>query len=214
MLRLTPGSYQKIISKSIQVFHSWFFKILDKVWSLRLFNGDFIYKINFRTYLKPVIYYSHLGSNYKSCAFCANLKRTNCHAHCLKCSLGYYVQCSPLLPGLMYYDKKNPDEYNNLSIPWLYKKTCKKFQRLQLWNYLRNFTIPFSWITIYNYEVLEGLVFGCSLQERPCYICASIDYSIYKSCLNREDFEKNTPCQRISRVVEAIFQNSIANIPL
>jgi len=108
----------------------------------------------------------------------------------------------------MYYDKRNPDESEALTVPWLYKKSCDQFTRLEFKNYLRNFTVPFSWVTIYNYEVLEGLVYGCSAKERPCFVCASIDYSIYRECLDREDFDKNIPCSRISEVVQSIYRNA------
>ena len=173
-----------------------------------LLSEDMLYKIQFTKITKPLIYKKHCESDFISCAFCSNLTRTHCHAHCLKCGSGSYIHCSPLLPGLMYYDKKNPDESDNFTVPWLFKKTCDKFTRLESKNYLRNFTVPFSWVTIYNYEVLEGLVYGYSAKERPCYVCASIDYSIYRECLDREDFDRHTPCPRISKVVESVYQNA------
>jgi hypothetical protein len=105
----------------------------------------------------------------------------------------------------MYYDKNNPDESDHHIVPWLYKKTCKSFNRLDLKNYLRNFKVPFSWLTVYNYEILEGLIYGISAKERPCHICATIDYSIYKKCSDREDFDKNSPCQKIGNLVESIY---------
>jgi hypothetical protein len=73
-------------------------------------------------------------------------------------------------------------------------------------NYFKNFKVPFSWLTVYNYEILEGLVYGLSARERPCHICATIDYTIYKKCVDREDFDKNTPCPKISSLMESIYR--------
>lgn len=187
-------------------------KKFESLKNVSLLSEDMLYKNHFIKDFKPLIYESHVKNNHISCAFCSNLTRTHCHAHCLKCGAGSFIHCSPLLPGLMYYDKKNPDESDCLTVPWLYKNACAKFARLEFKNYLRNFTIPLSWVTIYNYEVLEGLILGYSSNERPCYICASIDYSIYRECLDREDFDKNTPCPRISKVVDSIFQKAKSNV--
>lgn len=213
MLRipLERTNLYSMLLKSLDTVKSGFLKLIGRIRSFSIISEDFTYKKSFIKNLKPGIYENHIAGNFTSCAFCSNLTRTHCHAHCLKCSCGTYIHCSPLLPGLMYYDKKNPDESDNLIVPWLYKKSCDKFKRLELKNYLRNFTIPFSWVTIYNYEVLEGLIYGYSSKERPCYVCASIDYSIYKECLDREDFDRNAPCPRISGIVEEIYKNESLN---
>lgn len=179
---------------------------LDKIRKINLISDDMQYKKQFSRVDKQNIYDNHVKMDYISCAFCSNLTRSYCHAHCLKCGIGSYIHCSPLLPGLMYYDKKNPDESDYLSVPWLYKKPCKSFIRLEIKNYLNNFKVPFSWLTVYNYEILEGLVYGLSAKERPCHICATIDYSIFKICSGREDFEKNTPCPYINILMEAIYK--------
>ena len=215
MLRVTlETNFNAIMLKSHDVLKTGIIKFLKQMSSFSLLSEDFLYKKRFRKDLIPLIYESQVKSNYTSCAFCSRLTRTHCHAHCLKCVAGSYIHCSPLLPGLMYYDKMNPDESDYLTIPWLYKNTCENFTRLESKNYLRNFIIPLSWVTIYNYEVLEGLIFGYSSEERPCYICASIDYSIYRECLGREDFDKNTPCPRISEVVKSIYHTSNSSTPL
>lgn len=179
-------------------------KVPEKIW--KFLSEDLFFKKQFTRNNKQLIYEAHTRQGFTSCAFCTNLTRSNCHAHCLKCGMGSYIHCSPLLPGLMYYDKKNPDESDCLSIPWLYKKTCKYFNRLDMKNYFKNFKVPFSWLTVYNYEILEGLVYGLSARERPCHICATIDYTIYKKCVDREDFDKNTPCPKISSLMESIYR--------
>lgn len=207
-LILEGNALNAMILKRLEAMKTWLLKIIEQSRGFSLVSEDLTYKKGFLKNLKPLIYENHVTGNQISCAFCSNLTRTHCHAHCLKCRAGSYIHCSPLLPGLMYYDKKNPDESDYLTVPWLYKKTCDKFVRLEPKNYLRNFTVPFSWVTIYNYEVLEGLVYGYSAKERPCYICASIDYSIYRECLDREDFDRHTPCPGISEVVESIYRNS------
>lgn len=181
--------------------------VVDKTKKINLLSEDLLYKIQIEKNLKPTLYENHIKYNLKSCAFCTHLVKTHCHAHCLKCASGTYIHCSPLLPGLMYYDKKNPDEESSLSVPWLYKKTCDKFTRLDLKSYFRNFAVPFSWITVYNYEVFEGLHSGLSSKERPCFVCASIDYCIYRDCMDREDFDKNTPCPKISILIESIYRS-------
>ena len=210
MLRLTleRNALSTMTSKCLNVLKTGLLKILEQSRNFSLISEDLMYKKSFLKNLKPLIYENHIRNKHISCAFCSNLTRTHCHAHCLKCGAGSYIHCSPLLPGLMYYDKKNPDESDYLTVPWLYKKACDKFTRLKLKNYLRNFSVPFSWVTIYNYEVLEGLICGYSSKERPCYVCASIDYSIYRECLDRDDFDRHTPCPRISEVVESIYQDA------
>ncbi len=210
MLRLSLeiSHLNTAVQRSLGAVKAGFLKLKERSRNFSLISEDLTYKKSFMKNLKPLLYENHVADNFISCAFCANLTRTHCHAHCLKCGCGFYIHCSPLLPGLMYYDKKNPDESDSFVVPWLYKKTCDKFTRLELKNYLRNFTIPFSWVTIYNYEVLEGLIYGFSARERPCYVCASIDYAIYKNCLDREDYDRNTPCPRISGIVESIYRNT------
>ncbi|NJD04082.1 MAG: hypothetical protein FIA99_16135 [Ruminiclostridium sp.] len=210
MPRLSFERYTLIamVSKRLDILKAELLKSLEKNRGFSLVSEDLIYKRNFMKNLMPLIYENHVRNNFLSCAFCSNLARTHCHAHCLKCSAGSYIHCSPLLPGVMYYDKRNPDESEYLTVPWLYKKSCDQFVRLGFKNYLRNFTVPFSWVTIYNYEVLEGLVYGYSAKERPCFVCASIDYSIYRECMDRKDFDKNIPCSRISEVVQSIYRNA------
>ena len=179
---------------------------LEKAKNINLISEDYLYKRNFIKKQLPVIYENHIKNGYLSCAFCTNLTRSHCHSHCLKCSAGTYIRCSPLLPGLMYNDRRNPGEPDNITVPWLYKNTCGKFSRLGSKQYLRNFKIPFSWETIYNYEILEGLTSGYSVKERPCFICATIDYAIYRKCLDMEGFDRYTPCSRISSVVKEAYK--------
>ena len=207
-LSLETGNLSIVLLKRLDSLKTELLKAMEKIKGFSLISEDLVYKKSFLKKIKPLIYENHFRNAHKSCAFCSNLTRTHCHAHCLKCGAGAYIHCSPLLPGLMYDDKKNSDESDQVTVPWLYKKTCDQFTRLELNNYLKNFTVPFSWVTVYNFEVLEGLFYGYSAKERPCYVCASIDYSIYRECLDREDFDRHTPCARMAEVVESVYRNA------
>ena len=176
-------------------------KLVASVKGLNLRTEDSAYKWEFTRKFMPALYKTHISELDINCAFCENLVRSSCHKHCMKCRVGTYIHCSPLLPGMAYYDTPRPDSCSNESVPWYYKNTCLNFKRLELKSYFRNFIIPMSSCTIDNFEVLEGLSCGLSSGEKPCRICACVDYDIYKACSGRKGFDKTTPCDRIAALM-------------
>lgn len=178
--------------------------------SLRItsfFSEDTIYKWHFIRRYRSELYIKHNITQYANCIFCSRLKKSNCHKHCLKCTAGTYIHCSPLLPGLMYFERSYPFNNDHLAVPWYYKKTCSSFKRLSSLNYLSNLYISHASIGIHNLEVLEGLEKGLSSGERPCHVCALIDYDIYRNCCDNEGFDKYSPCRKISSQLKDIYLN-------
>ncbi len=171
------------------------------------FSEDTIYKWHFIHRYKYELYLKHTLAQYANCIFCSRLKRSSCHKHCLKCTAGTYIHCSPLLPGLLYFERSYPFNSDQLAVPWYYKNTCSSFKRLSSFSYLKNFYISHPFIGIQNLEVFEGLEKGLSSGERPCHVCALIDYNIFRTCCANEDFDKYSPCQKISLLFNSIYQN-------
>lgn len=181
-------------------------KTMASIGSICVFSEDTVYKWHIIRDYMPKLYKLHTSELYANCVFCANLVRAGCHRHCLKCSSGTYIHCSPLLPGILYYETSYPYSMNSLTVPWYYMETCSSFKRLPSNNYLKNFKVALSSIGIYNFEVLEGLGKGLSAGEKPCHVCASIDYELYKKCSCQEDFDTCTPCHKIVTELANIYQ--------
>lgn len=206
MFRLPTNGSMSIILPDIPAFlKSKLKKIIKELKSISIYTEDLTYKRQFIGKYMSHLHKKHSSELYVNCIYCANLARTACHKHCLKCKSGTYLHCSPLLPGILYSENKHPYNMNNTSIPWLYKDTCKHFIRLEANNYFKNFKVPFSWVTIYNFEVLDGLLNGLSYDRKPCHVCASIDYQIYKDCRKHEGFDNSTPCTRIASQIASYY---------
>lgn len=179
-----------------------------------LFSEDIAYKRHFNHEYMPQLYRKHASEMFSNCVFCMHLVKTGCHKQCLKCGLGRYAQCRPLLPGLLSSESIYPYEEENLRAPWYYTETCEHFYRLPQDNYLRNFSMIFTSAAIYNYEILEGLERGILSGEKPCHVCASIDYEIYKKCSGQEDFHAFSPCRKIVGELADFYQNQNSNQPV
>lgn len=180
-------------------------KLAASIKRLHLRNEDSVYKWHFTRKFRPALYKSHLSELEINCAFCENLVRSSCHKHCMKCRVGTYIYCSPILPGMTYYDNSRSEGHSRESVPWYYKSTCQNFKRLRYRSYFRNFIIRMSSFTIDNFEVLEGLACGLSSGEKPCRICACVDYDIYKACSAHKGFDKTTPCDRIATLMSTRY---------
>lgn len=163
-------------------------------------NDDLIFERNFKTRFAPSLYDIHLDEQYANCIFCSQLTLCSCHKHCLKCSKGTYIYCSPLLPGILCYESAVAHSHLQ-PLPWLYKETCRHFSRLERGKYYRNLLSPVSWVKLYNFEVLEGISKGVIEGQKPCHICAAVDYEIYKDCLQSGETCSDSPCLRIADVV-------------
>lgn len=189
-------------------------KLTNVIASLRtscVLSEDSVYKWHFRRDYMPDLYRQHTSELYANCIFCVNLVRSGCHRHCLKCGIGTYIHCSPPLPGILYYETRHPYIVDSLTVPWYYKETCSSFKRLPPNHYFRNLHVALSSIDIYNFEVLEGLEKGLSSGEKPCHICASMDYELYRKCSGQGDFDVSTPCHKITKELSAIYQKQASS---
>lgn len=173
--------------------------------NIKLFSEDTIYKWHFIRNYMPELYKQHILKQYENCVYCKNLKGTGCVKHCFKCSAGTYIHSSPLLPGTLYSETYYPNNSNMPAIPWYYKKACQSFIRLPQNSYFKNFGTVFSSTGIYNFEVLEGLEKGLSAGERPCHVCASTNYEIYKKCSAQKSFDPYSPCNKVNSELSGIF---------
>ena len=165
-------------------------------------NDDFIFERNFKTSFMPSLYDVHSVEQTANCIFCSRLTLCSCHKHCLKCSKGTYLRCSPLLPGILCYENTKADSPEQ-PLPWLYKEPCSHFDRLARGKYYKNLLSPVSWVKLYNFEVLEGISNGQVDGIKPCHICACVDYEIYKDCVKTGKVCTDSPCFRIAEVVGA-----------
>jgi hypothetical protein len=182
-------------------------KLLSAVKDINLRTEDSAYKWEFTRRFMPELYKTHTSELEMNCAFCENLIRASCHRNCFKCRTGTYIYCSPLLPGIQGCGAPRPGSADAEPVPWYYKNACPNFRRLEPKNYFRNFIIPLSSSTIDNFEVLEGLTCGLSSGEKPCRICASVDYGIYKACSSHKGFDKSAPCDRIAALMTSRYRS-------
>lgn len=173
---------------------------------ITLLSDDAQYKLHFLKEYLPELYQKHTSEEYTSCVFCANLVRSRCHSNCLKCSAGTYIRCSPSLPGLIYKESSYPDD-ESMPVPWYYRKPCYHFKRLPQAQYHKNICSMFSPAAVSNFEILEGLETGLCTSSKPCHICASVNYNLYRKCSGQEDFDENTPCHRIKEELKEIFES-------
>lgn len=180
--------------------------IIGAIGNIKIFSDDTVYRWIFIKKYVPDLYNRHTRSRYANCVFCSNLKRSGFRGNLYKCSAGTYIHGSPLLPGSLCTGECYLPGPEVPGIPWYYKKTCGSFTRLPRSNYLRNFGFALSSEGIYNFEVLEGLEKGLSGGERPCHVCASADYGIYKACSSRKNFNKYSPCRDIAGVLSDFYR--------
>ncbi len=172
----------------------------------RILSEDTHYKRYFLKSYLPELCRQHTDKHYANCVFCANLIKSGCHKYCLKCSVGTYIRCSPALPGAIFIEPLYPYESECLPIPWYYKKTCYHFRRLSPDKYRRNLCSMLSPIAIYNMEILEGLEKGLCSGEKPCHICSSVDYELYRECLKQRGFNPSAPCHRIREKLKKVYE--------
>lgn len=199
-----------LISRLIPVFR----KLMQSVSALGSFpvlTEDSVYKRNFIHDFMPELYSQHTSALYMNCVFCVNLVRSKCHSNCLKCCHGTYIHCGSLFPGLLDFNTRHPDCMDRLILPWYYRETCCSFERLPPRNYFRNLYVAFSSNEICNFEVLEGLEKGLSSGERPCHICASVDYELYRKCSGQGDFDNSIPCHRINDELSSYYHKYSAD---
>jgi len=107
----------------------------------------------------------------------------------------------------LYFERSYPFNSDQLAVPWFFKKTCSSFRRLPFIRYFKNFLISHPTIGIQNLEVFEGLEKGLSSGERPCHVCACIDFNIYKKCSGSKNFNKYLPCRKILQQLGSFYQS-------
>lgn len=198
----TPDFYIKILHTVRKVIRALVsFKPKD------LLSEDIRYNIYFRRSFIPELYSRHTASKKANCLFCSNLTKSVYNRYCLICSKGTYDNCYLPLPDILYEGFASPESNNVMLKPWYFMKTCSCFERLPERQYSRNLRFPFSSITIHNQEALEGLENGLLSGSRPCYICASVDYDVYKRCRRQGDFDISSPCPCIKRELDYTYEN-------
>jgi hypothetical protein len=168
---------------------------------IKPYTDDMIYMYQFRKKFINEHYDLHLLVSNINCAFCSKLKKTRGKKGLLHCGSGTYKSDASILPDILGYDLGIEGEEGSGSerpTPWYYRKPCMCFSRLQKDKYLSNFSCMPRTGTIRNYEILEGLSYGYSYNQKPCYICASIDYGIFRDCLSGEGYDSSLPCSCIS----------------
>ncbi len=208
MLKTTTAEIEdSTMTLQIQHFLSKLAKLAAFIGNIRILSEDSVYKWQFIHHFMPELYKKHTSELYANCIFCDNLVRSRCHQHCLKCTVGTYIHCSPLMPGILHNEPVHPINMDNLPVPWYYMEPCSNFKRLPQNRYFRNLHVPVRSIDICNFEVLEGLEQGLAAGERPCHVCASVNYALYLKCLKQSDFSMNTPCHKIASELCSIYQN-------
>ena len=200
-----------IISVHLSSITKKFSTALDSIRNFCLFSEDTIYKHRFINEYMPLLYKKHTTAMYSNCVFCNQLVKSGCHKQCFKCAIGNYPHCSSLLPGLLNCGSIYPYNGDTLKVPWYYTQTCCSFSRLPQENYFRNFITAFSSSAIFNFEVLESLERGLLSGEKPCHVCASTNYEIYKKCTGQGDFHTFSPCHKIVDELADYYQNQNSN---
>lgn len=183
------------------------FRAVSSFSPVSLLSDDAQYKWHFIKEYMPELYQKHTSEEYASCIFCANLVRSRCHSNCLKCSAGTYIRCGPSMPGVICKESTYPDDAESMPVPWYYKKPCYHFIRLPQTRYHKNIYSMLSPAGIFHFEILEGLETGLCSDKKPCHICASVNYNLYRECSGQEDFEENTPCHRIKSELKDIYES-------
>lgn len=159
-------------------------------------DSDILYKIRFRRILIPHLYKMHVETGYMCCVFCKNLKKSYCHSNCFICSKGVYKKCDSLLPGPSSLAPDSPGGDN--PVTWMFKTSCKHFQRLLLPEYTRSLDHGNNLAVITNYETIEGLFYGISNGTKPCQICAVVDLKLFTECPGAKDPKvSRSPCKII-----------------
>jgi hypothetical protein len=200
-----------IISERLSSIAKKFGTVVESMRSICLLSEDTIYKRHFINEYMPQLYRKHTTTMAANCVFCNQLVKSGCHRQCFKCAIGNYPHCSSLLPGLLNCESIYPYNGGALKVPWYYMQTCSSFSRLPQENYFRNFNAWFSSSAIFNFEVLESLERGLLSGEKPCHVCASTDYEIYKNCTGQEDFHAFSPCHKIVDELAEYYQNQNSN---
>jgi len=170
-----------------------------------ILSEDMYYKWHFVRDYMPNLYRKHISELYLNCVFCSHLVQHACSGYSHKCSIGTYIHSGPLLPGILYKNGQNLYNADIPIVPWYYREPCSNFKRLPSKHYFKNFNILSS-IGIYNLEALEGLEKGLSMGEKPCHICASLDYELYSKCTEQEHFNRFTPCYKIKSQLLTFYQ--------
>lgn len=192
------------IHQSIRTLRS----TLTKFNPASVLSDDWRYKRYFVKEYQPQLYQQHTKKHFANCIFCANLAKSSCHKYCFKCAVGTYIRCSPVLPGAIYKEPLYPLESESLVTPWYYRKPCYHFRRLALDKYCKNIYSLFSSIGIYNMEILEGLEKGLCSGQKPCHICSSVNYELYRECLNQRGFNTSTACHIIKDKLKMAYESS------
>jgi hypothetical protein len=208
---ITTEMTSTLISVHLSTFAKRFSIALDSIRNICLFSEDTIYKHRFINEYMPLLYKKHIAATHSNCVFCNQLIRSSCHKQCFKCTINNYPHCSSLLPGLLNCESIYPYSSDTMKVPWYYAQTCSSFSRLPQENYFRNFNTSLRSSAIFNFEVLESLEKGLLSGEKPCHVCASTDFEIYKRCTGQGDFHAFSPCRKIVDELAEYYLNQSSN---
>lgn len=171
----------------------------------KLLPEDMQYKSRFNNCLGKKIYQQHLHRNFICCAFCNNLRKSNCHSSCLQCTKGTYSDCSMLLPGILPFSGSGDVRLEEDLTPWIFRTPCTSFERLNSNAYFKNFNSFLLSTTVENYEALEGIFLGWSGKKRPCHLCAFVNMDIFIQCTNTQKNNTKEPCKNILNEIAGIY---------
>jgi|LSQX01.1.fsa_nt_gb hypothetical protein len=190
-------------------------KVVNALMSIKpgdLLSEDIKYRFYFYQSFIPNLYQKHITDCSSNCLFCCHLTKSRYHRSCLICTKGTYDKCYFPFPDVLLEDSTSTNNEGILPKPWYFMKTCDSFERLEKNMYYRNLHFPFSSITIRNYETLEGLENGFLSNIRPCYICASVDYDLYKRCKRQGDCDICIPCLKIEEMLSDAYDRQPSSI--
>lgn len=211
-MKLQAAEYlQSELPERLLVLFSRIRKVFVSLTPKKILSEDTLYKWQFMKKFMPELYMQHTQVNYANCVFCANLVKSRCHKHCLKCSIGTYIKCSPPLPGEIFKEPVSSNITANFSVPWYYKETCDHFVRLPGNRYYKNLITMLSTIGIYNFEVLEGLEKGLTAGLKPCHVCATVNYGLYQKCIRQGDYDTSSPCHKIAAELKDVYQEQASS---
>lgn len=203
--RVMLSGFKKLASHKIKVSCRKIKSVAEKLRSIRLYSDDMAYRRSFSERYVSNNYHMHTLYNRINCAYCSNLRRTGPAGHLLKCLKAQYPDEAPLLPEILSLEPISGEKSRDANMPWYFRKPCIYFSRLAKKKYMKNFRHPIAEITTANYEILEGLEYGVTYGQKPCYICASINYQLFRNCLEVSGFDYSGQCGNVMQNIAKTY---------
>ena len=169
-----------------------------------LISSDIIYRLYYKMIFGSKLYYKNKISSFTSCVFCKKLSY-NKITHKYQCFNNQHTPCSDLLPCIVpNHDIARARNffYAEEEIPWLFKAPCSNFESLGSDEYFKNFLSLSLNNSIIRLEALEGIMFGNSCGDIPCYLCAGINKELYQKCIH---LQKAKDCGRCNFIYNVMY---------